>query len=190
MAKHRVAVTGFVAALALAAAPCAAQAGPAKAITKDTILKIGTKGVLNLDGWDPKSEKFKSRRADVAVRVTKIEKGKVSDLKGLGLPKSATGMVPYYIRSELSYVGADFQGSVPLFDGEFSDGSRAAAILTSRDVGPCAITHTIELSKKQKTSYVCTAVLAPPKVPVVSASVFHPIPKKPAIYVRWTKTGK
>lgn len=174
-------------ALALAAVPCAAQAGTAKAITTDTTLKIGQKGVLNLDGYD---KNFKSRKADVAVRVTKIEKGKVSDLKGHGLPASATGMVPYYIHSELSYAGADFQGSPVLFGGEFSDGSGAGSVITSENIGPCAHVSDIKLSKKQKTGTACEVALAPPKVPVVSAYTFQSVDKKRSIKVKWTKTGK
>lgn len=55
--------------------------------------------------------------------MLKIDKGKASDLKGQRLPASATGMVPYYIRAELSYAGADFQGPAPAIGGQFSDGS-------------------------------------------------------------------
>lgn len=105
-------------------------------ITSDTTLKFGQKGVLTLDGWDPTSEKFKSRKAPVAVRVLKIDKGKASDLKGQGLPAAATGMEPYYIRSEVSYTGADWEGSPPSIGGEFSDGSSASGLITSRAVGP------------------------------------------------------
>jgi hypothetical protein len=177
-------------AVALAAVPCAAQAAPAGVITSDTTLKFGQKGVLTLDGWDPTSEKFKSRKAPVAVRVLKIDKGKASDLKNQGLPASATGMVPYYIRSEVSYAGADWEGSPPLFSGQFSDGSSASALITSRDVGPCAYTSTITLNKKQRTGLNCRVVLAPAKVPVVSAYLFHPVGEHKSIKVTWNKTGK
>lgn len=156
-------------------------------ITSDTILKFGQKGVLNLDGFD---ENAKTRKSPVAVRVLKIEKGKASDLKGQALPASATGMVPYYIRAELSYAGADFQGSAPSFSGEFSDGSDASGLITSRDVGPCAYTSTIRLNKKQRTGLDCTVVLAPPKVPVVSAYFFHSVDKRRSIKVTWTKSGQ
>lgn len=186
--KHRAAAAGFVA-LALAAVPCAAQAAPAAGITSDTTLKFGEKGVLKLDGWDPKSEKFKARKSAVAVRVIKIDKGKTSDLKGLGLPKSATGMVPYYIRSELSYTGADFTGGGPSFSGAFSDGSGATALITSQDVGPCADTPTVTLDKKHRTVLQCTAVLAPPKVPVVGAYLFYSVDTHKSVKVTWTKKG-
>jgi hypothetical protein len=177
-------------ALAMAAVPCAAQAAPAGPITSDTVLKFGVKGVLTLDGWDPTSEKFKSRKAPVAVRVLKVEAGKASDMKNQGLPASTTGMVPFYIRSEVSYTGADWEGSPPLFSGEFSDGSDASALITSRDFGPCAYTSTITLNKKQRTGLSCRVVLAPAKVPVVAAYLFHPVGEHKSIKVTWNKTGK
>lgn len=189
MARHRVAVTGFLA-LALAAAPCAAQAAQPGVITSDTTLKFGQKGTFNLDGWDPNSEKYKARKSAVAVRVLKIDKGKASDLKGHGLPASATGMVPYYIRSELSYAGAEFHGSPPLFGGEFSDGSGAASLITSDAIGPCADTSTITVGKKHRTALDCTTVLAPAKVAVVKASFFYSVDKHRSVKVTWTKTGK
>lgn len=173
-------------ALGLAAVPCPAQAAPAGVITSDTTLKFGQKGVLNLDGFD---KNFKTRRSPVAVRVLKIEKGKASDLKGQGLPVSTTGMVPYYIRSELSYAGADFQGSAPPFGGAFSDGSDATSLITTRDLGPCAYTSTIRVTKKQRSGLNCTAVLAPPKVPVVGAYFFYSVDKHRSIKMAWTKSG-
>lgn len=173
--------------LALAAVPCAAEAAPAGVITSDTTLKFGQKGVLNLDGWD---KNFDLRRSPVAVRVLKIEKGKAADMKGKGLPASATGMVPYYIRAELSYAGADFEGSAPPFGGAFSDGSSAGSVITTRDFGPCAYSSSIKLNKKQRTGLDCSVVLAPPKVPVVSAYFFHSVNKQKSIRVAWTKTGR
>ena len=189
MAKAWTYPIGLVA-LALAAVPSAAQAAPAPAITSDTTLKFGEKGVLNMDGWDPKSEKFKARKSPVAVRVLKIDKGKAADVKKLRLPAAASGMVPYYIRAELSYAGADFTGSGPLFDGAFSDGSSSTALITSEDVGPCANTDTVTLDKKHKTVLQCTAVLAPAKVPVVSAYLFYSVSEHKSVKVSWTKSGE
>jgi hypothetical protein len=177
-------------ALAMAAVPCAAVAAPAGPITEDTTLKFGQKGVLVLGGWDPSAEKFTSRKAPVGVRVLKIDKGKASDMKGQGLPASATGMVPFYIRTEVSYAGADWTGSPPLMGGEFSDGSSASGVITSRDFGPCAYTSDITLSKKQRTGLSCRVVLAPATVPVVAAWMFNTVGEHKSIKVTWNKTGK
>lgn len=189
MVKHRM-VSTVLAALMLAAGAGAASAAPAtpapKVTTSDTTLKIGQKVVVRLDGFD---ERFKSRRSPVRVQVVRIEKGKPADLKGSGLPASTTGMVPFYIRAVLSYAGADFQGSAPLFSGSFFDGSRAGAVITSRDIGPCAAGDTIKLSKQQRNGRDCTVVLAPPGVQVVAADIFVQNDKGDSFTVTW-KTKK
>lgn len=182
MTKHRATVIGCVA-LALAAVPGAAHAAPAKEITADTKFKFGQGGVLQLEGFD---EKYKLRKSPVEVRVVQIEKGKISDAKGQGLPVSAKGMVPWYLRAELRYAGADFQGSAPSFGGAFSDGSSAGSLITTRDFGPCAYTSTIRLNKKQRTGRDCSVLLAPRGVPVVSAYLFASVGKR-SVKITWKK---
>lgn len=154
-------VSTALALLALAAAPGAiraAEAAPSapapRVITSDTTLKIGQKGVVKVRRLD-------NVKVPVGIRVVKIQKGKPADLKNKGVPASANGMVPYYIRVVLSYEGADYHGVPGSFYGRSADGSRATLLITSADIGPCNEDSIIKLSKQQRTAVACEVVLVP-----------------------------
>lgn len=157
-----------------------------KAITSDTTLKMGKKGLLELVNY-AKSSREKNRRVPVDVRVVEIEKGKASDLKGKGFPASATGMVPWYIRVELGYAGGDYDSLFPSFRGGFADGSSTATVLTTEKIGPCKELLGAKLNKKQRIARNCTVVLAPAGVPVVRAFTYHSVSANRSVTVTWKK---
>jgi hypothetical protein len=191
MIKLRIVSTGACA-LALCAAPATAVAAAATpalaegAITSDTTFKIGKKARLKLMEYgDQPGEK--KHRVPVDVRVVKIEKGKPADLKGSGLPASTTGMVPWYIRSEIGYAGADFTSIYPSFRGGFSDGSSATSVYFNKKIGSCEETSGPKLNKKQRTVRSCNVVLAPPGVPVDRASTYYSVSEHRSVTVTWKK---
>ncbi|MGQ0844340.1 MAG: hypothetical protein ACT4QF_09400 [Sporichthyaceae bacterium] len=191
MTKLRKFSTG-VCVLALCAVPSTAVAvesapgASGRAITSDTTLKMGKKGLLELVNYAVRSGE-KNRRVPVNVRVVKIEKGKASDLKGKGLPASTTGMVPWYIRSELSYAGGDFDSLFPSFRGGFSDGSTATDLFTNKKIGSCKEASSAKLNKKQRTALNCQVVLAPAGVPVDRAFTYHSATENRSVTVTWKK---
>ena len=168
MTKHRwvsTALAGLMLA-AVSGAVHAAEATPARlaptVITADTTLKFRQKGVVKVRNLD-------NSKVPVGIRVMKIQKGKPADLKGQGVPPSAKGMVPYYIRVVFSYAGADYRGAPGSFYGKSADGSRGALLITSADIGPCVEDSIITLSKRQPTAPACEVILVPRGVSVVAA---------------------
>lgn len=131
-------------------------------LTANAELRFGQKAVVNTIAYGGEA-------LPVGITVVKIHKGKPSDLKETDLPPLGDGMVPWYIRSVLSYAGKNFRGGIPSVGGKLSDGSYTAPGVVSGEVKPCTREYGTKLTAKHRTYAYCDIVLAPRGVKVVAA---------------------
>ena len=159
-----VALIGLLSPMASAHAAGSMTSRPTPAvITSDTTLKLGQKGVIKVRNLD-------NKKVPVAIRVTKLQKGKPADLRGQGLrPSDTKGMVPFYIRVVLNYAGADYHGDPGNFYGVSSDGSRSLLLGSSKGIGPCTEDSIVTISKSQRRASACVVVLVARGAKLVAA---------------------